>query len=101
MNRKVELSKELNTWCSTLLHLAAAKGHLEMVKVLLSTIDHESLCFSVDHEGRNPMHLVAARKRLDVLREMIKIALVVGRVTLMGQIETILHVYVSIISWKF
>ncbi|PON71737.1 Transmembrane protein [Parasponia andersonii] len=61
LNRKPELAKEVDTWGSTPLHLAAAKGHLETVKVLVSVVDHEIMCFAVDREGRNTLHLAAMR----------------------------------------
>ncbi|PON95968.1 Transmembrane protein [Trema orientale] len=62
--------------------------------VLVSAVDHEIMCFAVDREGRNPLHLAAMRGRLDALREMLRVAPGAGRVNLAGRSETILHVCV-------
>jgi len=49
---------------STVLHGAAARGELEMCKVVLASKSAAGLSSDVDDEGRNALHLAAAARRV-------------------------------------
>ncbi|KAK2644959.1 hypothetical protein Ddye_020154 [Dipteronia dyeriana] len=55
LNRKPELAGELDARKSSSLHLATARGYLEIVKILASV--NPEMCFPRDCDGRNPLHI--------------------------------------------
>lgn len=76
------------------MHLASARGHLEIVKMVLSIKfkgTGESLCSVRDKDGRTPLHLAAANGRVQVIKELLKAGdnELVGAVSSRG--ETALH----------
>ncbi|KAL5786411.1 hypothetical protein ACOSQ2_008803 [Xanthoceras sorbifolium] len=76
LNLKPELSGELDSWKSSPLHLATAKGYLDIVKILVSAnaemvSANAEMCFSRDRDGRNPLHIAAIKGHVSVLRELL------------------------------
>lgn len=55
--------------CSTVLHSAAGRGQVEVVKHLVSSYDMIS---SVDEKGNTPLHVAAYRGQLSVLEALIQ-----------------------------
>ena len=52
------------------LHLAAANGHLEVVKTLLSV--NSEVCLVQDRNGRNPLHVAIIKGQVEVLQELVR-----------------------------
>ncbi|CAO2826002.1 unnamed protein product [Amaranthus hypochondriacus] len=76
----------------TPLHVASAKGHLEIVKALLEV--NPSMCFVRDHDGMNPIHVSAINGQNHVIDELIRAnPHVVNERTNGG--ETVLHLCVK------
>lgn len=69
LGRKLDLAEKLDTLKgSSPLHLASAIGHVYVVKALIA--ENPNMCFSRDHDGRNPLHVAAIRCYIDVLKEL-------------------------------
>lgn len=51
------------------LHLATAKGHLGVVKKLLSV--NTDMCYAHDKYCRDPLHLAAVKGQVEVLKELV------------------------------
>ncbi|CAO2826004.1 unnamed protein product [Amaranthus hypochondriacus] len=76
----------------TPLHVASAKGHLEIVKTLLEV--NPSMCFVRDHDGMNPILVAAINGQNHVINELIQAnPHVVNERTNGG--ETVLHLCVK------
>lgn len=52
------------------LHLATAKGHLGVVKKLVSV--NTDKCYAHDKYGRDPLHLEAVKGQVKVLKELVR-----------------------------
>ena len=55
----------------TTLHIAASRGHVDIVKVLLSHFP--DCCEKVDDEGNNVLHLVMPEKKIFVTSGLLNI----------------------------
>ena len=76
----------------TPLHVASAKGHLEIVKALLGV--NPIKCFVRDHDGMNPIHVAAINGQNYVIDELIRVnPQAVNERTYGG--ETVLHLCVK------
>nr|GMD83908.1 ankyrin repeat-containing protein BDA1-like [Ipomoea batatas] len=90
--------KELNSKHSSPLHLAAAKGHVDVVRTIL--LVDPGMCKGRDRDGLTPVHLAAIKGRVDVLKELINAISISGLVDMMGVDderlgESILHMCVK------
>nr|GLL46890.1 ankyrin repeat-containing protein ITN1-like [Ipomoea trifida] len=93
--------KELNSKHSSPLHLAAAKGHVDVVRTIL--LVDPGMCKGRDRDGLTPVHLAAIKGRVDVLKELINAISISGLVDMMGVGderlgESILHM--CILQWN-
>ncbi|KAI3833662.1 hypothetical protein MKW92_027030, partial [Papaver armeniacum] len=95
LNRKPELAREFNSQGFTPLHLASAKGNIEIVKEILR-IDRDitGCCFVHDREGNSPLHLAVIKGHIEIVKEFINVKPELTRLlTCHG--ETILHLCVK------
>ncbi|KAK0571941.1 hypothetical protein LWI29_023793 [Acer saccharum] len=76
---------------SSPLHLAAAKGYIDIVKSLISV--NPETCFVRDRDGRNPLHIAAIKGHVSVLKELLRVRPDAARI-LTDRGETILHLCV-------
>ena len=74
------------------LHLASAKGQVEIAQELLHANDN--VCLIRDQDGRIPLHYAAMRGRVEVVRELIVARPDSTQVVLDGA-ETVLHLCVK------
>lgn len=89
VTRKPELAKELDLRRSySPLHLATAKGHLDVVKILLQV--NADMCLVCERDGRNPLHIAAIKGQVNVLRVLVQARPDAARMLIDGE-ETILH----------
>lgn len=93
LDRKPQLASQLNSHGgSSPLHLAAAKGFVEIVKDLV--VVNPDMCLVWDRQGRTPLHLAAIKGRLGVLAELVRVRPESSRVfTSRG--ESVLHLCVK------
>ncbi|XP_058093662.1 ankyrin repeat-containing protein BDA1-like [Magnolia sinica] len=68
LSRKPELVRVRNWQGFSPLHLASAKGDVDMVKQLLPLVD---ISHDQDHEGRTPLHAAAMKGQVEVLSELV------------------------------
>ncbi|KAL2545073.1 Ankyrin repeat family protein [Forsythia ovata] len=87
-----QLANSLNSHSSSALHLASAKGNLDIVKYLLLT--NPDICSVLDRDGRNPLHLAAIKGRVAILCELLRARPEVAR-ELTGGGESCLHLCVK------
>ncbi|KAL9445022.1 hypothetical protein AB3S75_018090 [Citrus x aurantiifolia] len=71
LRRKPEQAGELDSRKASPLHLAAAKGYLDIVLKLVSV--NPEMCFARDIDGKNPLHIAAIRGNVNVLKELVKL----------------------------
>ncbi|RWR84296.1 ankyrin repeat-containing-like protein [Cinnamomum micranthum f. kanehirae] len=88
LRQKPELACELNSQGQSPLHLASARGHVGVVKVILEA--DPGACFVRDRDGMIPLHLAAIKGRLDVL-EVLVTANIRTACILTGRGDPILH----------
>ncbi|KAI9192019.1 hypothetical protein LWI28_016997 [Acer negundo] len=92
LDRKPEMAGELDARKSSPLHLATAKGYLEIVKKLVSV--NPEMCFARDRDGRNPLHIATIKGHISVLRELVNVRPQAARMSIADRGETILHLCV-------
>ncbi|XXG71093.1 hypothetical protein AAC387_Pa07g0424 [Persea americana] len=88
LDRKPELTRELNSDGQSPLHLSSARGHVEVVKEILSK--DADACFLRDRDGMIPLHLAAINGRVEVLEKLVK-AVEITAFILTKRGEPILH----------
>ncbi|KAK4854278.1 hypothetical protein QYF36_021471 [Acer negundo] len=86
------MAGELDARKSSPLHLATAKGYLEIVKKLVSV--NPEMCFARDRDGRNPLHIATIKGHISVLRELVNVRPQAARMSIADRGETILHLCV-------
>ncbi|KAK0572106.1 hypothetical protein LWI29_026232 [Acer saccharum] len=88
------MAGELDARKSSPLHLATAKGYLEIVKKLVSV--NPEMCFARDRDrdGRNPLHIATIKGHFSVLRELVNVRPQAVRMLIDHRGETILHLCV-------
>lgn len=91
LKRKPEFTKQLDSQRSSPLHLASAKGGVEVVKALL--FFDPDMCLGRDKDGRNPLHIAAMKGRIEVLRELVQVRPQTVQARVDG--ETVLHICVN------
>ncbi|KAL0323726.1 UNVERIFIED_CONTAM: hypothetical protein Scaly_2339700 [Sesamum calycinum] len=64
------LAEELDLQQYSALHIASAKGYVEIARKLLSAAP--DMCLFRDCQGRNPLHLAAMKGHVQVLAELIR-----------------------------
>ncbi|KAL1558106.1 ankyrin repeat-containing protein-like protein [Salvia divinorum] len=72
-----ELALDLDSNISSSLHIAAAKGNVEIAKMLLSIAPE--MCWWRDRHDMNPIHVAAMKGSEEVLKEMLQLDLVPAR----------------------
>ncbi|KAE8675337.1 hypothetical protein F3Y22_tig00111678pilonHSYRG00118 [Hibiscus syriacus] len=88
LRRRPKLSSEFDALHCLPVHLAAIKGHADLVEKLLGV---NQSCWSIrDEAGRTVLHLVAMKGRVNVLNVMIRCC----PVAILYHDETILHLCV-------
>ncbi|GFS43448.1 hypothetical protein Acr_00g0085160 [Actinidia rufa] len=92
LSRKPELASELDSEGRSPLHLAAAKGHLEIARELLSA-DPEVCAVVRNSDGRTPLHAAAVKGRVEVVAELARVSTESTR-ALTDRGETSLHLCV-------
>ncbi|KAL0557422.1 hypothetical protein IC582_005960 [Cucumis melo] len=70
LQQKPHLTRVLNSKGSCPLHLAAAEGHVDIVRLLLQVDSHTCLFRNAD--GWNPLQLAAVNGHVDVLKELVR-----------------------------
>ncbi|GAY37467.1 hypothetical protein CUMW_029210, partial [Citrus unshiu] len=92
LRRKPEQAGELDSRKASSLHLAAAKGYLDIVLKLVSV--NPEMCFARDIDGKNPLHIAAIRGNVNILKELVKVRPQAALI-LMERGVTILHACVN------
>lgn len=92
LRRKPELAGALDSRKASPLHLAAAKGYLDIVLKLVSF--NPEMCFARDIDGKNPLHIAAIRGNVNILKELVKVRPQAALI-LMERGVTILHACVN------
>ncbi|CAO2825999.1 unnamed protein product [Amaranthus hypochondriacus] len=93
LEQKPELTEEIDEikrWSP--LHVASAKGYLEIVKVLVGV--NPNMCFARDLEGRNPVHVAAINGYVDVVEVLVMVKPLAGLERTNGG-ESVLHLCVK------
>ncbi|XP_047939982.1 ankyrin repeat-containing protein At5g02620-like [Salvia hispanica] len=54
-----------------LLHIAAASGHVEIARMLL-TVGPDEMCWWVDDRGMNPVHIAAMKGHVEILKVLLE-----------------------------
>ncbi|KAB2618348.1 ankyrin repeat-containing protein [Pyrus ussuriensis x Pyrus communis] len=93
LSRNPELASELDSQGSTPLHLAAAKGHVEIVKELV--LADPGACAVRNLDGRTALHVAAAKGRVKVVGELVGVGSEWTR-ALTDRGETALHLCVLV-----
>ncbi|KAI7995740.1 Ankyrin repeat-containing protein ITN1 [Camellia lanceoleosa] len=65
LRRNPDLADVLDSSQCLPLHLASVKGHVEVVKALISV--DLNMCFARDKDGKNALHLAVMKGKVDVL----------------------------------
>ncbi|XAR57583.1 hypothetical protein NMG60_11025774 [Bertholletia excelsa] len=89
---KPELAKALDSSGSSPLHLASAKGYIQIVHDLV--LSKPEMCSVLNRDGLNPLHLVAIKGNLEVLKELARTRPEAARAS-SAQGETITHLCVK------
>lgn len=88
-----ELAQASDSQNRSALHVAATKGHVEVVKVLLNKLG-PNICYSRDRDGQAPLHVAATNGKVQVVEELLQANAYVARARV-DQDETILHLCVK------
>ncbi|RWR84306.1 ankyrin repeat-containing protein NPR4-like protein [Cinnamomum micranthum f. kanehirae] len=72
LNRKGELTHELNFEGQSPLHLASARGHAEVVREILSQDADACLTSKLNSKGQSPLHLASKRGHVEVVKEILR-----------------------------
>ncbi|KAH7837123.1 hypothetical protein Vadar_009938 [Vaccinium darrowii] len=89
-----ELAEALDSQQRSLLHLASAKGHIDIAKALTEV--RPEMCLARDRDGANPLHVAAMRGKVEVLDVLFQANPHAARARVdRGERETILHLCVK------
>lgn len=89
-----KLVDSLDSQQRSLLHLAAANGHVDIVRILTKV--RPQMCLARDRDGLNPLHVAATMGRVEVFDELVKANPLAARARVdRGERETILHLCVK------
>ncbi|KAH7838940.1 hypothetical protein Vadar_032977 [Vaccinium darrowii] len=89
-----KLVDALDSQQRSLLHLAAANGHVDIVRILTKV--RPQMCLARDRDGLNPLHVAATMGRVEVFDELVKANPLAARARVdRGERETILHLCVK------
>ncbi|KAA8550412.1 hypothetical protein F0562_002096 [Nyssa sinensis] len=88
------LEKEINQDGFTPMHMASARGHVDIVRELLM-LGKGHLCLLKDKGARTPLHWAAIKGRVEIIKELLDNSChqAVHEVTARG--ETVLHLAVK------
>ena len=86
-----DLAEVVDSRRRSALHLASAKGHIDIVKVLSA---NPEMCIARDLDGKNPLHVAAMKGQVEVLKELVRASPQAARAKV-DTGETILHLCVK------
>ncbi|KAH9615839.1 hypothetical protein KSS87_011763 [Heliosperma pusillum] len=93
LRQKPDLASQLvQSTRASALHLAAEKGHLDVVKKLIEVMPN--MCIARDQDGRNPIHVAAMYNQIHVLEFLVCMNPCAARERTNSH-ETILHLCVK------
>ncbi|PSS11754.1 Ankyrin repeat-containing protein [Actinidia chinensis var. chinensis] len=91
LDLNLDLAEVVDSRRRSALHLASAKGHVDIVKVLSA---NPEMCVARDLDGKNPLHVAAMKGQVEILKELVRASPQAARAKV-DTGETILHLCVK------